>query len=140
MTFGFSGLHKDLNYLSFQSFGFRCTWWMLFETPILYIDFSHYYGVLSPLNQWWKTLQSSRGLKCLVSFPACCQIGNWIRFWNKLKCNWKHNCLLCNSSPVEICYVNKTSVWITGVDPENTEGFINRCTNRYLKRQKERWL
>ena len=32
--------------------------------------FSHYYGVLTPLNQWWKNLSSSRGLKCLVPFPA----------------------------------------------------------------------
>jgi hypothetical protein len=38
-------------------------------------NFSHYYGVLTPLNQWWKNLKSSRGLKCLVPFPACCQIG-----------------------------------------------------------------
>ena len=34
------------------------------------IYFSHYYGVLTPPNQWWKNLQSSRGLKCLVPFPA----------------------------------------------------------------------
>jgi len=39
--------------------------------------FSHYYGVLTPLQQWWTNLLSSRGLKCLVPFPACCQIGNW---------------------------------------------------------------
>ena len=25
---------------------------------------------LTPLNQWWKNLESSRGLKCLVPFPA----------------------------------------------------------------------
>jgi len=28
---------------------------------------------------------SSRGLKCLVPFPACCQIGNFEGFWNKVR-------------------------------------------------------
>jgi hypothetical protein len=32
--------------------------------------FSHYYDVLTPMNQWWKNMQSSRGLKCLVPFTA----------------------------------------------------------------------
>ena len=45
--------------------------------------FSYYYGVLTPLNQWWKNLQSSKGLKCLVPFPACCQIGNWLEKGHK---------------------------------------------------------
>ena len=45
------------------------------EMTVYQIYFSHYYGVLTPLNQWWKNLSSSRGLKCLVFFPACCQIG-----------------------------------------------------------------
>jgi hypothetical protein len=31
-----------------------------------------------------KSVILSRVLKCLVSFPACCQIGNWIGFWNKV--------------------------------------------------------
>ena len=34
---------------------------------------SHYYSVLTPLKQWWKNRLSSRALKCLVPFPACCQ-------------------------------------------------------------------
>ena len=40
------------------------------KREVLDLNFSHYYVVITPLNQWWKNMQSSRGLKCLVPFPA----------------------------------------------------------------------